>query len=122
MTSGSHVGHVQWYYCTTNKVKRKKAREPVVHAQSLPVLVMSLPVSDAFGDVISGHMTDVTSGHVIYVTSSSTTSHHLRKCGLSCTHILLVLYVCGSFYAFSIKFVIRGGVRFNSVFFSSLFT
>jgi hypothetical protein len=88
-----------------------------VHAQSLPVPVMSLPFSDASGDVISGHMTDVTSGHVTYATSSSTTSHHLRKCGLSCTHILLVLSVCGSVYASNIKFVIGGGVTFNSVFF-----
>ena len=101
VTSGSHVGHVQWYYCTTNKVRRKKAREPVVHAQSLPVPVISLPVMDASCDVISGHVTDVTSGHVTDVTSGSTTSHHLRKSGLSCTHILLVLSVCGSVYASS---------------------
>ena len=116
VTSGSHVGHVQWYYCTTNKVRRKKAREPVVHAQSLPVPVMSLPVRDASCDVIS-FMTDVTSGHVTDVTSGSTTSHHLCKSGLSCTHILLVLSVCGSVYASNMKFVIGGGVRFNSVFF-----
>jgi hypothetical protein len=109
VTSGSHVGLVQWYYCTTNKVRRKKAREAVVHAQSLPVPVMSLSVRDASCDVISGHVTDVASG--------STTSHHLRKSGLSCTHILLVLSVCGSVYASNIKFVIGGGVRFNCVFF-----
>ena len=36
-------------------------------------------------DVISGHMTYVTSGHVTF----GSTSHNLRKCGLSCTHILL---------------------------------
>ena len=115
VTSGSHVGPVQWYYCTTNKVRRKKAREPVVHAQSLPVPLMSLPVRDASCDVISGHATDVTSGHVTDVTSGSTTSHHLCKSGLSCTHILLVLSVCGSLYASNMKFVI-GGLRFNSVF------
>ena len=88
-----------------------------MHAQSLPVPIMSLPVSDASGDIFSGHMTDVTSGHVTYVTSSSTTSHHLPKCGLSCTHILIVFYVCGSVYASNIKLVIVGGDRFNSVFF-----
>ena len=109
VTSGSHVRHVQWYYCTANKVRRKKAREVVVHAQSLPVPVMSLLVRGASYDVISGHVTDVTSG--------STTSHHLRKSGLSSIHILLVLSVCGSVYASNIKFSIGGGVRFNSVFF-----
>jgi hypothetical protein len=37
VTSGSPVGHAQWYYCTTTLV-RKKAREPVAHAQNiLPV-------------------------------------------------------------------------------------
>ena len=36
-------------------------------------------------DVTSGHVTDFTSGHV----TSGSTSQHLRKYDLSCTHILL---------------------------------
>ena len=42
-------------------------------------------------DVTSGHVTDVTSGHITigHVTSGST-SQHLRKCDLSCPHILLM--------------------------------
>jgi hypothetical protein len=38
-------------------------------------------------DVTSGYVTGVTSGHVI---SGSTPSQHPLKCGLSCTHILLI--------------------------------
>jgi hypothetical protein len=41
--------------------------------------------------VISGHVTDVTSSHLTagHVTSGSSTASLYRKCGLSCTHILL---------------------------------
>ena len=66
------------------------AQLSVAHAQNiLPDMVISGHVTD----VTSGHVTDVTSGHVTDFTSghvtSGSTSQHLRKYDLSCTHILL---------------------------------
>jgi hypothetical protein len=101
-TSGSHVT------CTTTIVrgeKRGKRRAWAEHTSghfksgSLPTtwrMVTSLPVRAS-----SGHVTDVTSGHVTFghVTSGSSTSLHLRKCCLSCVHILLITHFV-SFYDF----------------------
>jgi hypothetical protein len=55
VTSGSHVGHAQWYILYYYYSK-KKARELVAHAhfRSGPLPVTSLPFRAASGDVISG--------------------------------------------------------------------
>jgi hypothetical protein len=99
--------------CTTTLVLKKRG-EKAGHAQNtLPDrdssghVTWSLPVKKAplgrllcdfrlrmritylrtgqVNGVTSGHMTYVTSGHV----TSGSASQNLRKCGLSCTHILL---------------------------------
>jgi hypothetical protein len=66
VTSGSHVGHAQWYILYYYYSK-KKAREPVAHAHAITSgHVPSSSGNVTSNDVISG---DVTSGS----TSSNTT-------------------------------------------------
>ena len=58
---------------------RLRMRITLFRFRTGPLPVTQLPV-------ISGHVTHVTSGHV---SSGCSTSLHLHKCDLSCTHILL---------------------------------
>ena len=53
VTSGSHVGHAQWYILYYYYSKKKAAREPVAHAHAI-TSVTSLPVRAASDDVTSG--------------------------------------------------------------------
>ena len=53
VTSGSHVGHAQWYVWYYYYSKKKKTREPVAHAQNI-LLVRWLPVKSFPVKVASG--------------------------------------------------------------------
>ena len=62
VTSGSPVGHAQWYYCTTTIVRKKRGENPDMRTWSLPYFqfrwfpVTSLPVVHAHA-ITSGSVT-----------------------------------------------------------------
>jgi hypothetical protein len=84
VTSGSPVGHAQWYYCTTTLV-RKKAREPVAHAQNILPVTSGQELFRSCDFRWRHFRSSMRNGKILWI---------FRKCDLNCGHILLVRRQC----------------------------
>ena len=97
VTSGSPIGHAQWYYCTTTIVRKIRGKSSCACAHPKePLRVTSLPVALSVmhdGTTTIVVVQNVPVAHAHAITSGSTISHHLRKYDFVRAHILLIYLV-----------------------------